>query len=281
MATVPPQDGGPWRRPRTAPAPRAVVAVAQSRRRPAQSMGGENARWRLRRCARSQSHEEREFHAQQSAMAIARTGTSSTRRARRSARASRRRQPRSAREPREPRRAARQRNEDTQAPLDLPPPPQAKPFVVWSSSPSSDLRVRVATSKRSQASAITVRAPDGCADSAFSRPRSLPQQAARARLRTDPARARSPPVRRSRDPALRRLPAPGANSRNRPTCARGIRPARRRPQLDQVGAVHGQHVVEGRRNRRRAPGARAAPRGHSPGGAPRPRVRRSGGSPTW
>jgi hypothetical protein len=29
-----------------------------------------------------------------------------------------------------------QRNEGTQAPLDLPPPPQAKPFVVWSSSPS-------------------------------------------------------------------------------------------------------------------------------------------------
>jgi ribonuclease E len=29
-----------------------------------------------------------------------------------------------------------QRNEGTQAPLDLPPPPPAKPFVVWSSSPS-------------------------------------------------------------------------------------------------------------------------------------------------
>jgi len=33
-------------------------------------------------------------------------------------------------EPREP------RQENTQAPLDLPPPPPAKPFVVWSSSPT-------------------------------------------------------------------------------------------------------------------------------------------------
>jgi len=29
-----------------------------------------------------------------------------------------------------------QRNESPQAPLDLPPPPASKPFVVWSSSPS-------------------------------------------------------------------------------------------------------------------------------------------------
>jgi hypothetical protein len=28
------------------------------------------------------------------------------------------------------------RNEGTQAPLDLPPPPPTKPFVVWSSSPA-------------------------------------------------------------------------------------------------------------------------------------------------
>jgi hypothetical protein len=36
-----------------------------------------------------------------------------------------------------PREAPReQRSEGTQAPLDLPPPPQAKPFVVWSSAPS-------------------------------------------------------------------------------------------------------------------------------------------------
>jgi len=36
-------------------------------------------------------------------------------------------------EPREPREP---RQENTQAPLDLPPPPPAKPFVVWSSSPT-------------------------------------------------------------------------------------------------------------------------------------------------
>ena len=35
---------------------------------------------------------------------------------------------------REPQRE--QRNEGTQTPLDLPPPPPTKPFVVWSSSPS-------------------------------------------------------------------------------------------------------------------------------------------------
>jgi len=29
-----------------------------------------------------------------------------------------------------------QRSEGSQAPLDLPPPPPTKPFVVWSSSPS-------------------------------------------------------------------------------------------------------------------------------------------------
>ena len=38
------------------------------------------------------------------------------------------------RERAEPVREARQEN--TQAPLDLPPPPPAKPFVVWSSGPS-------------------------------------------------------------------------------------------------------------------------------------------------
>jgi hypothetical protein len=39
---------------------------------------------------------------------------------------------------REPQREAprEQRSEATQAPLDLPPPPPTKPFVVWSSSPS-------------------------------------------------------------------------------------------------------------------------------------------------
>ncbi|HUQ09500.1 MAG TPA: Rne/Rng family ribonuclease [Steroidobacteraceae bacterium] len=42
------------------------------------------------------------------------------------------REPREAREPREPR---EQRSESSQSPLDLPPPPAAKPFVVWSSNP--------------------------------------------------------------------------------------------------------------------------------------------------
>jgi hypothetical protein len=39
---------------------------------------------------------------------------------------------------REPQREAprEQRNEGTQAPLDLPPPPPSKPFVVWSSAPA-------------------------------------------------------------------------------------------------------------------------------------------------
>jgi hypothetical protein len=35
---------------------------------------------------------------------------------------------------REPQREAQ--NESSQAPLDLPPPPPTKPFVVWSSSPT-------------------------------------------------------------------------------------------------------------------------------------------------
>ena len=41
-------------------------------------------------------------------------------------------------EPREERPEPREeRSEGTQAPLDLPPPPQSKPYVVWSSSPTS------------------------------------------------------------------------------------------------------------------------------------------------
>ena len=62
--------------------------------------------------AREASDEERAFHAAQHQEP--------------------REEPREAREPRE------QRNEGSQAPLDLPPPPAAKPFVVWSSSPSGD-----------------------------------------------------------------------------------------------------------------------------------------------
>jgi hypothetical protein len=43
------------------------------------------------------------------------------------------------REPREPREQPSQaprEQQSAQAPLDLPPPPQAKPFVVWSSTPA-------------------------------------------------------------------------------------------------------------------------------------------------
>jgi len=76
--------------------------------------------------AREASDEERAFHAQQS------NGGSSESRAPQenagAAERSERSEPSEA--PREP------RNEGTQAPLDLPPPPPAKPFVVWSSSPS-------------------------------------------------------------------------------------------------------------------------------------------------
>jgi hypothetical protein len=46
------------------------------------------------------------------------------------------------REPhREPQREAprESRSENSQAPLDLPPPPPTKPFVVWSSSPSDSM----------------------------------------------------------------------------------------------------------------------------------------------
>jgi hypothetical protein len=41
-------------------------------------------------------------------------------------------------EPREERSEPREeRSSGTQAPLDLPPPPPSKPFVVWSSTPTS------------------------------------------------------------------------------------------------------------------------------------------------
>jgi hypothetical protein len=79
--------------------------------------------------------EEREFHAQQSNGSHERPDSVGNAPAEQRAEA-----PREAREPahesapeqqREPQRESR--NEGTQAPLDLPPPPPAKPFVVWSS----------------------------------------------------------------------------------------------------------------------------------------------------
>ena len=81
--------------------------------------------------AREASAEEREFHAQQS------NGTPPSGES-----APRESAPREA-EPREAAPAERSdsppresRSEGSQAPLDLPPPPPSKPFVVWSSSPS-------------------------------------------------------------------------------------------------------------------------------------------------
>ncbi len=68
--------------------------------------------------AREASAEEREFHAQQS------NGTQPD--------APRPSEPPAERTEAPPRESS---SEGSQAPLDLPPPPPAKPFVVWSSSP--------------------------------------------------------------------------------------------------------------------------------------------------
>jgi ribonuclease E len=79
--------------------------------------------------AREASDEEREFHAQ---MTNGNRGDSQEQPARHDTpRPSVEASSEPAREP-----AREQRNEGTQAPLDLPPPPPTKPFVVWSSSPS-------------------------------------------------------------------------------------------------------------------------------------------------
>jgi ribonuclease E len=88
--------------------------------------------------AREASDEEREFHAQ---MTNGNRGGSQEHSepvqqdARRDNESSGESQREPQREPvREP--VREQRNEGTQAPLDLPPPPPTKPFVVWSSSPA-------------------------------------------------------------------------------------------------------------------------------------------------
>jgi ribonuclease E len=82
--------------------------------------------------AREASDEEREFHAQMTngnRGADRGPGEPASQDAPRESFAAERSEP--------PREAPReQRSEGTQAPLDLPPPPQAKPFVVWSSAPS-------------------------------------------------------------------------------------------------------------------------------------------------
>jgi len=108
------------------------------------NLGGESHAGADYAGAREASDEEREFHAQ---MTNGNRGSSNehsesareesprqTSENQGSSNQSEREPPREPREPREPPRE--QRSEGAQAPLDLPPPPQSKPFVVWSSSPS-------------------------------------------------------------------------------------------------------------------------------------------------
>jgi ribonuclease E len=83
--------------------------------------------------AREASDEEREFHAQMTNGNRGGSPENSEPAPQAAPRESSPGEPQ--REPvREP--AREQRNEGTQAPLDLPPPPATKPFVVWSSSPA-------------------------------------------------------------------------------------------------------------------------------------------------
>ena len=108
-------------------------------------MGGGEVRDTEFSGAREASAEERAFHAQQFHSQQSdgeRGGEYEPRPQEQSAREAapvERAEPREERpEPREERPEPReQRSEGTQAPLDLPPPPQPKPFVVWSSSPAS------------------------------------------------------------------------------------------------------------------------------------------------
>jgi ribonuclease E len=91
------------------------------------NMGGEGSEGADFAGAREASAEEREFHAQMT------NGNRGESHEQPESGASER--PQTEREPqREPQREAR--SEGSQAPLDLPPPPPTKPFVVWSSSPS-------------------------------------------------------------------------------------------------------------------------------------------------
>ena len=81
--------------------------------------------------AREASDEERAFHAAQSSGGDGDRGAPrEPSRSNHEGSSGERAEPREAREPREPR-----SDTGSQAPLDLPPSPAAKPFVVWSSSP--------------------------------------------------------------------------------------------------------------------------------------------------
>ncbi len=84
--------------------------------------------------AREASPEERAFHAQQSNGGHSQGGEPREEAAQREQAPPREQAPREPAERAEPVRESR--NEGTQAPLDLPPPPAPKPYVVWSSGPS-------------------------------------------------------------------------------------------------------------------------------------------------
>ncbi len=84
--------------------------------------------------AREASPEERAFHAQQSNGGHSPGGEPREEAAQREQAPPREQAPREPAERAEPVRESR--NEGTQAPLDLPPPPAPKPYVVWSSGPS-------------------------------------------------------------------------------------------------------------------------------------------------
>jgi hypothetical protein len=93
--------------------------------------------------AREATDEEREFHAQMSngnrsenreSQGPADSGSSEPRESSSEAQREPQREP----QRETPRETSRESHgESTQAPLDLPPPPPTKPFVVWSSSPTS------------------------------------------------------------------------------------------------------------------------------------------------
>ncbi|HEV7607049.1 MAG TPA: Rne/Rng family ribonuclease, partial [Steroidobacteraceae bacterium] len=88
--------------------------------------------------AREASDEEREFHAQMTNGNRGENREPSTQTSHDSSRDQSQDSPRESFPAAEAQREAprEQRNEGTQAPLDLPPPPPSKPFVVWSSAPS-------------------------------------------------------------------------------------------------------------------------------------------------
>ena len=100
-------------------------------------MGGGEARDGEFSGAREASAEERAFHAQQFHSQPSDGNRTEEYAPRPPEEPAREAAPVERAEPREERPEPReQRNEGSQAPLDLPPPPQAKPFVVWSSSPT-------------------------------------------------------------------------------------------------------------------------------------------------